>query len=344
MRVAASLIAILAALVMIDDVGAQAQTPRANGETVRIQTYSATIGTLPAVIAARKGMCEKYNFKCELVTINSSSLGVQSLVGKSIDVAVPGTELAATSVGAGANIVIVGIMMPSNPLFLAVRADVPLPSLAKGYPAVIADLKGKRIGVSARGASTEIFVHVMLREAGLDPKDVTFVAVGGPAAAYGAMVVGKQVDAVMMIEPVKTMCVATKSCSILVDLRQAEGPKAIADMIGSGVPFVMRREMAEGNPTLVNAVLAAMRDAVAWSTDPANFEELVAIYTPLISLGDRADADQLRREWIKSILGFVSRDFRVDRRAVQAAIDFHLQAKTLERRVEVSKLVWDKAP
>ena len=148
---------------------AAAQAPKANGETLKIQNYAGTTGNLHAVIAKEKGLCDKYNFKCELNTINSGILGLQALVGKTIDVALTGTELTASTVNAGGAVAIVGMGLPANVLFLAARADVALPNKAKGYPAVMADFKGMKIGVPARGAGAEVFMHVMLREGGLQP-------------------------------------------------------------------------------------------------------------------------------------------------------------------------------
>ena len=323
---------------------AAAQAPKANGETLKIQNYAGTTGNLHAVIAKEKGLCDKYNFKCELNTINSGILGLQALVGKTIDVALTGTELTAATVNAGGAVAIVGMGLPANVLFLAARADLPLPNKAKGYPAVMADFKGLKIGVPARGAGAEIFMHAMLREGGLQPTDVTFVAVGGPATAYTSLVVGKQVDAVMLFEPVKALCNHTKACNIIVDLTQGEGPQAVKDMNGAGVPLVMRREMIDANPALVAAYQAAMKDAVTWANDPANFEEVIKIYTPLISFGDMAGADVVRRNWIKSIIPLYSKDLKVDRKAIAATLKFHLEAKTLEKPVTVEQVVSDKAP
>ncbi len=64
-----------------------AQAPKANGETLNIQNYAGTTGNMHAVVAQKKGFCEKYNFKCEVKTLNSGTLGLQALVGKSIDIA-----------------------------------------------------------------------------------------------------------------------------------------------------------------------------------------------------------------------------------------------------------------
>jgi NitT/TauT family transport system substrate-binding protein len=87
-----------------------------------------------------------------------------------------------------------------------------------------------------------------------------------------------------------------------------------------------------------------MRDAAAWFNDPSNFEELVKIYTPLISFGDLPGADELRRNWIKSVISAYSQDLSVKRASVKAIIDFYTAAKELDKPVDPAKLVWDKAP
>ena len=270
-------------------------------------------------------------------------LGLQALIGKTIDVSQTGTLLAAQTVAAGGDVVIVGTSLPDNVLAVSVRNDVPLPNKAKGYPAIMKDFKGLKVGETSRGAGEALFNH-MLREAGLQPSDVTYVAVGGPATAYAALAVGKQIDAVIMFQPLTQLCQFNKTCATVIDMTAGEGPAAVAAMNGASVPFVMRREMADGNQALVHAFHAAMRDAAAWFNDPANFEELVKIYTPLISFGDLPGADDLRRSWIKSVIPAYSKDLSVKRSSVKAIIDFFTEAKEIDKPVDPAKVVWDKAP
>lgn len=201
-----------------------AQAPKANGETLTLQHYAGTTGNMHAVVAAQKGFCTRYNFKCELKNVNSGILGLQTLVGKSIDVAYTGIDLTAATVNAGADLVVVGTGITNSSITLSVRSDVNLPNRPKGYPAVMADFKGLKVGVPARGAAAEVYMNVMLRDGGLQTSDVTYVAVGGPTTAYSSMVVGKQVDAVVLFEPVKSLCNHTKACTNVVDLTQGEGP------------------------------------------------------------------------------------------------------------------------
>ena len=197
---------------------AAAQTPRANGETVGIQNYAGTTGNMHAIIAKEKGFCEKYNFKCEIKILNSTSLGLQALVGKSIDFTYGAADLVGAAVGAGADVVIVGTSLPANVLSISVRNDVPMPSRDKGYPAIMNDFKGKRIGVAARGSSNEKYFNAMLKDAGLKPNDVTYVAVGAATTTYTALVIGKQIDATIMYQPLTQICQFNKTCETVIDM------------------------------------------------------------------------------------------------------------------------------
>jgi NitT/TauT family transport system substrate-binding protein len=323
---------------------AAAEVPRANGETLNLQNYAGTTGNMHAIVARAKGFCEKYNFHCELKTINSAALGIQALIGKTIDVAQGGTELAAASQIAGGDVVVVATSLPDNVLSVSTRNDVPLPNKAKGYPAIMKDFKGLKVGVGARGTVSEKFFNTMLAEGGLQPSDVTYVAVGGPQTAYTTMVIGRQIDAVVMYQPLTQLCRFNKTCETVIDMTQGEGPTAIKSMNGSSVPFIMRREFADGHPQLMAAFYAALRDAAAWFNDPANFEELIKIFTPLVSFGDLPGADELRREWIKSVIPAYSKDLKVDRRAIRAVIDYYTAAGILDKPVDVDRLIWIKAP
>jgi NitT/TauT family transport system substrate-binding protein len=323
---------------------ARAQAPKANGETIKIQNYAGTTGNMHAIVARAKGFCDKYNFKCELATINSTSLGLQALIGKTIDVVQGGPDLVAASIVAGGDVAIVGTSLPANVLSVSVRNDVPLPNRSKGYPAMMQDFKGKKVGVPARGTSSEKYFNAMLADGGLKPEDVTYIAIGGPTTGYAALAVGKQIDAVIMFQPLTQLCQFNKTCETVIDMTVGEGPKSLADTIGANVVFAMRREMINSNPQLMAAFYAAMTDAAKWFRDPANFDELIKIFTPIVSFGDMAGADELRINWIRSVIPAYSADLVVKRSALQAIMDFSYENKIIEVKVDVSKVLWDKAP
>ena len=197
-------------------------------------------------------------------------------------------------------------------------AVLPSPTATMKF-SVISDMAAGAPSVATRGASRP---WASAMGTAPPPSECPTTAAGGPNSA----------------------CAASKACATVIDMTVGEGPKSVKDMTGASVVFVARREAADANPRLMEAMYAAFRDAAAWFNDPANFEELVKIYTPLISFGDMPGADQLRRDWIKSVIPAYSTDLKVDRAAVKAIIDFYVENKMLEKPVDPAKLVWSKAP
>jgi NitT/TauT family transport system substrate-binding protein len=321
-----------------------AQAPRANGETLTIRHANGSLGNMHGFIAAQKGFCEKYNFKCQLVNMNNALTSVQTMVGGTLDVAQGSADMAASAINAGADVVIIGAATPGAVLAMTARADVPLPNKSKGYPAVIKDLKGRRIGVPARGAAGEVILGAMLRDAGLNLGDVTVVATGGPDTAYNSMVVGKQVDAVIAVSPAKELCETTKACVSVVDMPKGEGPDLFRKPDAAGVVFVMRRQFVDSSPALMAAYFAAMKDAATWFQNPANLDEVVALYKPFIGFKDIPNGELLLRNWIKDAVMTYSPDLSVNRDGIGTAIEFAVQNKMLAQPVDISKLVWAKAP
>ena len=90
-------------------------------------------------------------------------------------------------------------------------------------------------GVAARGTSSEKYFNAMLKDGGLKPEDVTYVAVGAPNTAYTALAIGKQIDAVIMYQPLPQLCSFNKTCEMVIDMTVGEGPKSLEATIGETV-------------------------------------------------------------------------------------------------------------
>src|SRR5215472_16342248 len=64
------------------------------------------------------------------------------------------------------------------------------------------DLKSKRIGVSQIGDAPYNYTNGLIAKAGLSPRDVQWVPIGGDVSARAAALVSNRVDAVMITAPV----------------------------------------------------------------------------------------------------------------------------------------------
>ena len=107
-----------------------------------------------------------------------------------------------------------------------------------------------------RSSSSE---RTSLGEGGLKPEDVTYVAIGNPVTGYAALAIGKQIDAIIMYQPLTQICQFNKTCETVIDMTINEGPKSVAATSGANVIFGMRREMADGNPELMKAFYEGLK-------------------------------------------------------------------------------------
>lgn len=116
------------------------------------------------------------------------------------------------------------VAMLRYPGLVAVAAA---PSAGKSAIVRVEDLKGKIVGVSAAGSSTQFFLNYLLVTHGMKPDDVSVASIGMSATAVGAITHGK-VDAAIMTDP--ALEVARKQSPgvrILADTRTAEGTRAV---------------------------------------------------------------------------------------------------------------------
>src|SRR5207245_8264632 len=102
---------------------------------------------------------------------------------------VGGSETLSANAG-GADLVVVAQITGVYPFVLEVSSDIKNTT----------DLKGKKVGVSSVGSSSDIATRVALRKLGLDPdKDVSIVAVGSAQERTAAALAGAIQGAVSLV-------------------------------------------------------------------------------------------------------------------------------------------------
>ncbi len=131
-----------------------------------------------------------------------------------------------------------------------------------GYK-TLADLKGKKIGVSAPGSSTNMMVNLLLSRAGLKAQDVNFIGVGTAASALTAMRSG-QIDAISNFDPVMTMLEQKGDVRIISDTRTLKGT---LEVFGGPMPaasLYAPTEFLQKNPNTVQALADAIVHSLKW--------------------------------------------------------------------------------
>jgi len=158
-----------------------------------------------------------------------------------------------------------------------------------------ADLKGKKIGVTAPGSSTQMMVNFFLAKHGLKPSDVSIIGVGAGAGAVTALRSG-QIDAISNLDPVLSMLEASKDIQIISDTRKV---KDTIEVFGGNMPagsLYAPQAYIDANPGTTQALTNAIVRANKWiqKAGPAGVTKVVpenyllgdpAVYTLSVSKG-----------------------------------------------------------
>jgi NitT/TauT family transport system substrate-binding protein len=160
-------IACAAILVMFGGLPASATE---NPRRVRLAYAGWEIGTAVAYIGVDAGLFKKNGIEIEELPIRDTlSAGVQSLIGVDLLIGFGSPLAVLQPLAGGADIAVIGSHVSFDHYGMGVGSAI----------SSVKELKGKKVGVSALGARSDLVARVLLRRAGLDPsKDVELVAAG----------------------------------------------------------------------------------------------------------------------------------------------------------------------
>lgn len=304
-------------------------------EVVKVQDYPG-LGNLMLRVAIAQKFCDKHGIKCEPRVIPAAPLGLQTLMAGDIEFAFGPVEVLAQAALKGAELQITGSGAKAAIFFIAAGNHLETPNAAKGYPAVMQDLKGKKVGVTARGTGSEFQLVELLKGAGMSASDVTMVAVGAPNTALPALM-NKQVDAVMAFEPMAGFCEVLKACKVIVSLNDGQGPKDMVVAATAGSVMITRKDYIAKKPQAVAAFNAAMRDAETFMQNPANYDAVLKVSMDTFKIDVPKGAEVVSDVLKRSLFAY---KYSVDPKIIQANIDYLVATKQLEKPVDAGRLIY----
>jgi len=234
---------------------------------------------LPLTIAEQLGYFKAEGLDVEISDFAGGSRALQAVVGGSADVVSGAYEHTIN-------------LQSKNQLFQAFVLQGRAPAIAMavstrtmpGYRSV-ADLRGKKIGVTAPGSSTNMVANLVLSRGGLKASDVSFIGVGTSAGALTALRSG-QVDAMSNIDPVMTMLEQKGDVRIISDTRTLKGTQ---EVFGGPMPagcLYAPMEFVQKNPNTCQALANAMVHALKW-LQTAGPSDIIKTVPETYLLGDR---------------------------------------------------------
>ncbi len=235
---------------------------------------------LPLTIAEQMGYFKDEGLQVEISDFAGGAKALQALVGGSADV-VSGAYEHTINMQAKGQIITAFVLQARAPQIVFGVSTKTMPNYKS-----IADLKGKKIGVTAPGSSTNMMASFVLAKGGLKPTDVSFIGVGTSAGALSALRSG-QIDAISNLDPVITMLQQKKEIKIIADARTL---KDTATVFGGPMPaasLYTTDAFLKKYPNTSQALANAMVRALKW-IQKAGPGDIVKVVPETFQLGDRA--------------------------------------------------------
>jgi NitT/TauT family transport system substrate-binding protein len=235
---------------------------------------------LPLTIAEQLGYFKAEGLDVTIVDFAGGSRALQAVVGGSADVVsgafehtvnmqFKGQRMRAFVLQGAAPQIVLGI----NPKTMATFKT-------------IADLKGKKVGVTAPGSSTNVMLNFVLAKAGLKPSDVSVIGVGAGNGAVAAMRAG-QIDAMSNLDPVITLLQRSGDLKIISDTRLvAESEKVFGGPMPAACMYAMQ-SFINSNPNTTQALTNAIVRADKW-IQKAGAADIIKAVPESFLMGDRA--------------------------------------------------------
>ena len=235
---------------------------------------------LPVTIAEQLGYFKAEGLDLKIVDFAGGSQALRALVGGSADVVSGAFEHTINMQVKGQRLRAVVLMGRAPQIVLGINPRT-LPNFK-----TLADLKGKKIGVTAPGSSTNVMANFALAKVGLKPSDVSIIGVGTGNGAVAAMRSG-QIDALSNLDPVISLLTRSNDLKIVSDTRiVAEADKVFGGPMPAACLY-LTQSFIDKHPHTAQALATAIVRANQW-IQKAGPGDIIKTVPETYLLGDRA--------------------------------------------------------
>jgi NitT/TauT family transport system substrate-binding protein len=225
---------------------------------IRVAVSSDAITLLPVQLAQSLGFYQQEGLAVTLTEIRSLSQSLDALHNGTVNVAL-GTTAPIQMAAEGRSIQ--GFLV----IYSRINTVLIVSPAASQKVHRIADLKGRRIGVSNLGSGSQIFLNYLLAVNGLQPADVSAIAIGVGAPSLAAMEHGEVDAAIVVGGAINVLLRAHPGLTILADTRTPEGSQRIFGPASyPGSLLIAEESWLKANPDTARRFVRAVKKGMQW--------------------------------------------------------------------------------
>ena len=228
-------------------------------------------------VAHRSGSFEKHGIKVLPIFMRGGREAVQALISRDVYLMQQGSAGVIQAWAQGfKDLVAIGATGNKLDYVLVSTAAIKKP----------ADLKGKKIGISQLGASTDFIARLAVRQLGLTEKDVALISLGAQGERWAALA-GGHVDASVFQPPV-TLRARKAGMPIWLDFSKTDYEYVVAG------PVTTRSFIKTDRDTVMN-FMRGLADGMDFYRDERNKEAVIRYLGEFYRSNNTEELDETRR-------------------------------------------------
>jgi NitT/TauT family transport system substrate-binding protein len=251
-------------------------------DKVRIGYSGATVSNAMLWVTDEGKLFQKNGIDPQILYLQTT-LGQTAMIAGEIDMCVYSGSLLSSARLHGADVVMVASFL-NKPLYrLIVRPEIK----------TVADLKGKRLGITRFGTVTDTMSRLLVGKLGLDPdKDVSYIQVGDVPILLASLSSGKIIDGAIIQPPYYLKAVAS-GMRVLVNMQEMDIPVQQTGL-NTTQKFIAK------NPDVVSRAVKAVIEGIhLMRTNPAVAKRALAKRMQIKDEKELEDTYQLLKSFVQ---------------------------------------------
>jgi NitT/TauT family transport system substrate-binding protein len=225
--------------------------------TIAVPVTPPNVVHLTPYVADAFGYFKDENLTVELVRFDGGVGSLRASASGAIDLAGSSAEPVLDAIANGADVRIIYTYAPNVDVSFAVGPGIK----------TLADLKGKKLGVQEPGGFADVMTRIVLKKAGVDAKDVTFITTT-TAGRVQALATGTTDTAVLHIDQVKTVQKQTPTITVLANMWEI-----LTDYQYS--VYIVPTAQLKDDPNTLECMVRALMKGNRAMYDPANRQKII---------------------------------------------------------------------
>lgn len=316
---------------------------------IKYQMYPGSVVNLWTDVAEQQGFFEKHCIEATGQIVNSGPAALAQLAAGDLQTMMSTPDNFVQARANGLNLKMVATSATRASLGFVVANEFVSPDMSTND--AVKSLKGKTIGVNSQGSQMQYFASAMLKQHGVDPKEVKFVGLGTPSSMLASLQ-RDNIQAAVFDSQYTDMVTNLGFATKYADMRypttadnKVPMPKDFQAMEGMASSYAFTEDFLAEYPEAAKSWRAAIAEAADFAGDEENKErvrEIVRDAGHVVITEATPNADEIFNTAVDAAAASSNPGAEMNPDLLQEWITWTANARNIDDPPKVEDLMWEE--